>query len=263
MMADARDGRPMRPLIGRFVRPDVIGLAIVCAVLAAIGWVTTPFWLAVVVGLQLAAGGLGGVYVLGPARPRLGFARYATLAIAAVSLTLFGRLVAPGIALLLTPIGAVVLWSILWLELRLARGLDGGWMLDLALVTILFAGGAGIAELFGTDTWPPSLALVLLLAGVLAMRSAEARGWSGTQAAGQAALHVLAVGQVAAALALLGLPGLVPPAIVALVFHAWGGAADALAGRARLRSVALEFGSLGLLALATALVMAFLVHQAR
>jgi hypothetical protein len=115
--------------------------------------------------------------------------------------------------------------------------------------------------MFAGVDWLLPLALVLLLTGVLAVRSAEARGWTGAPAIGQALLHVLAVAQTAAALALLGLPGLVVPAIVALVFHAWSGAADALGGRASLRSVALEFGGLGLLALVTALAMASLVHQ--
>jgi hypothetical protein len=261
MMAEARDSGSGSGVIGRLARPEAIGLAVLCAVLAAIGWVVSPFWLAVVIGLQLAAAGLGAVYVIGPARPRLGFARYVTFATAAVSLTMFGRLAPPGVALLLTPVVAVVLWSVLWLELRLAAGLDGSWMLDLALVAILFAGSAGIWQLFADEAWQLPLALVLLLSAVLAVRSAEARGWTGAQAIGQALLHVLAVAQAATALALLGLPGLVVPAIAALVFHAWGGAADALAGRASLRSVALEFGSLGLLALVTALVMAFLVHQ--
>ena len=45
---------------------------------------------------QLAIGGIGAVLLIGPARPELGFARYATLATAGVALTLFGRLMAPG-----------------------------------------------------------------------------------------------------------------------------------------------------------------------
>lgn len=261
MMAGARHGGSRSGAIGRLARPEAIGLAVLCAALAAIGWVVNPFWLAVVVGLQLALAGLGAVYVIGPAQPRLGFARYVTFAGAAVSLTVFGRLAPPGVALLLTPVVAVVLWSVLWLELRLAAGLDGSWMLDLALVAVLFAGSAGIWQLFAAETWQLPLALVLLLTGVLAIRSAEARGWTGAPAIGQALLHVLAVAQTAAALALLGLPGLVVPAIVALVFHAWSGAADALGGRASLRSVALEFGGLGLLALVTALITASLVYQ--
>ena len=79
-------------------------------------------------------------------------------------------------------------------------------MLDLLLVGILFAASSGIWQLLGERAWPPPLLLVLLLTCVLALRAAEARGWSGIQAVGQAALHVIAVAQLGAALVLLALP---------------------------------------------------------
>ena len=77
---------------------------------AAVGWLVAPFWLAVAIAAQLAIGGIGAVWVIGPARGELGFARYAMLATAGVALTLFGRLV-PGLGLLLAPIVAVCCWS--------------------------------------------------------------------------------------------------------------------------------------------------------
>lgn len=250
-------GRLVLPVSLSVDRPEAIGLAVVAGLLAGFGWIAASLWLAVVVGLQLAIGGFGAVWLIGPVRPRLGFARYATFAVAAVALTLFGRVLPPEVALPLVPVAALLLWLVLWTELRIADRRAAGWQLDLLLVGIVFAAGAGVWQLLGERGWPPPLALVLLLVAVVALRSAEARGWSGVQAVGQAALHVLATGQIAAALLLLSLPGLVTPAIVALVFHAWGGAAEALAGRASWFSVAREFGTLGLLAL----IWAFFLHQ--
>jgi hypothetical protein len=260
MMARMRGSRIV-PVIARVERPEAVGLAALTALLAGIGWVVSPFWLAVVVGLQLAIGGLGAVHVLGPVQPGLGFARYATFAMAAVAFTLFGRILPAGTSLLLVPVVAVALWGVLWAELRFAPRAGLSWLLDLLLVGILFAASSGIWQLLGERAWPPPLLLVLLLASVLALRAAEARGWSGIRAVGQAALHVVAVGQIAAALVLLGLPGMVAPAILALAFHAWGGAAEALDGGASWGSVAREFGSLAALALIAALAVAFLLHQ--
>lgn len=254
-------GRRFSPAITRIERPDVALLALVTALLAGIGWGVSPFWLAVVVGAQLAIGGLGGVYVMGPVRPGLGFARYATFAMASLALTLFGRMLAPGTSLLLLPVVALVLWGALWIELRFEPRAGVSWLLDLLLVGILFAASSGIWRLFGERGWPPPLLLVLLLASVLALRAAEARGWSGIQAVGQAALHLIAVAQIGAALVLLALPGMVAPAILALGFHAWGGAAEALDGGASWGSVAREFGGLAVLALVAALAVAFLLHQ--
>jgi len=61
---------------------------------------------------------------------------------------------------------------------------------------------------------------------------------------------------VAVAVVVLRVPGLVGPALVALAFYVWGGAADALGGGATPRSVALEFGSLALLGFLVAVLMA-------
>ncbi len=255
MLGSRRAGEAIR----RIDRPEAIALAVVLTVLAGIGWFAAPLWLAVAVALQLAIGGLGGVAVIGPARVGLGFARYATLALGAVSLTLLGRLLPGGVSLLLLPVAAVLLWSILWLEMRAARGIGARTMLDLALVAILFAAAAGLWGLFGAATWPPALALVVVLAFVLALRAAESRGLGGVQAVGQATLHSLAVAQVGAALSLLDLSGVVMPALVALTFHAWAGAAESLSEGGSPRSVAIEFGSLAVLGL----IVAFLVHQQR
>ena len=60
----------------------------------------------------------------------------------------------------------------------------------------------------------------------------------------------------AVAVVVLRIPGLVGPALVALAFYVWGGAADALGGGATPRSVALEFGSLALLGFVVAVLMA-------
>lgn len=257
MMEGMLRGRRATAVLQRIDRPEVIGLSILLAVLSAVGWLVAPFWLAVVVAAQLALAGVGAVRLIGPARPGLGFARYATPAMAAASLTLFGRLIAPGTALLLTPIVAVLLWSVLWLELRVARDVPARTMLDLGLVGVVFVTAAGIWHVFGTDVWPPPLALIVVVAFVLAIRGAEARGIGGIEAIGQALLHVLAVGQVGAAVVLLHLPGVAAPAVVALTFYAWGGAVEVIEEGSSLRSVAFEFGTIALLGL----LVVFLLYQ--
>jgi hypothetical protein len=251
-----RGGRATR-VLQRIDRPEVIGLSVVLATLAAVGWLVAPFWLAVIVAGQLLLAGIGAVRLIGPAGSGLGFARYATPAMAAVALTLFGRLIPPGTSLLLMPVGAVLLWSLIWLELRVASGVAARTMLDLALVGIVFMAAAGIWHLFGSDPWPPPLALILVPTFVLAVRAAEARATSGIQAVGQALLHALAVGQVGAAVLLLGLPGVAAPALVALAFYAWAGAVEAVEEGSSLRGVALEFGTIGVLGL----IVAFLLHR--
>jgi hypothetical protein len=60
---------------------------------------------------------------------------------------------------------------------------------------------------------------------------------------------------IGAAASLLTLPPLVVPALMTLTFYAWGGAAEALRAGNAGRSVALEFGALGLLGLVLALVL--------
>ncbi len=257
MMDGMLGGQRANRVLQRIDRPEVVGLSVLLGVLCAVGWLVSPFWLAVTIAGQLVIAGLGAVRLIGPARPGLGFARYATPAMAAVALTLFGRIIPPGTSLLLAPLAAVLIWSVLWLELRAARGVGARTMLDVALVGIVFLAAAGIWHLFGDQTWPPPLALVLLLAFVLAVRAAEGRGSTGLRAVGEALLHVLAVGQLGAALVLLDLPGVVAPAVVAVSFHAWGGAIEALQEGASLRSVALEFGTLAVLGV----VVAFLLHR--
>jgi hypothetical protein len=247
--------RSMPAVLQRIERPQAIGLASTLAVVAAAGWFVSPFGLSIAVAAQLAIGGLGAVALIGPARPGLGLARYTTLAVAGVAATLGGRLIPGGVSLLFVPLLAVLLWAVLWLELRGTFEAAERTALDLVLTAILFAATAGLAGLFGSLAWPPPIALVALIGFVLALRAADARVGGGAQSVGQALLHVLAVGQVGVAAALTNLPGMVGPAVVALSFYVWGGAADALRSGSTSRAVAFEFGSLALLGLVVALLM--------
>lgn len=256
MIARMLSGRRVPAALQRVDRPQAIALSVVLAVTAAIGWLASPFVLAVAVAVQLALGGLGAVALMGPSRPGLGIGRYTTLALAGVSATLAGRLIPGGVSLLFVPLLAVLLWAVLWLELKGSFETSERTALDLVLTGILFAAAAGIGGLLGNSAWPPPLILVLVIGLVLALRSAEARGEGGLQAVGQALLHDLAIGQIAIAVVVLRIPGLVGPALVALAFYVWGGAADALGGGSSPRSVAFEFGSLALLGLVVALLMA-------
>jgi hypothetical protein len=248
-----------RPVAGRALsrleHPEAIALAIALAAGAAVGWLASPFWLAVAIGLELAVGGLGAVWVIGPVRTGLGFARYATLATAAVGLTLFGRVLMPSAGPLLAPIAALLLWAVIRVELEVNRTGHGGVVLDLALVAIVFSIAAGITALVPRDAWPPGLLLVLVGCAIPALRASEARGRSGAEAVGQALLHLVALAQIGAALVLLALPGVVGAAILALAFHAWGGAAEALDDGASARSVVIEFGALAVLGLVVALLL--------
>ncbi len=254
MIARLRSRRdPVR--LGRLERPWPIVLAIGLAAVAAAGWLTSPFWLAVAVAGELALGGLGAVALMGPARPGLGIARYATLAMAGVAVTLAGRMLPGGVSVLLAPLAGVLLWAVLRLELRGPLTPLDRTALDLALTGIVFASAAGIGALFESHAWPPPIALVALVGLVMGLRAAEARGVGGVEAVGQALLQALAVAEVGVAVLLLGLPGLVGPAVLALTFYAWGGAAEALGRGADARSVLVEFGSLGLLGLLVALLM--------
>jgi hypothetical protein len=241
--------------IARIEHPEAIALAMALAAVAAFGWLASPFGLAVAVGLELAIGGLGAVWVLGPARAGLGLARYATLATAGVALTLFGRLLVDRAGLLMAPPAALLLWIALWAELDAARTGHVGLTVDLVGVGTVFAAASGVGALVDADAWPPGLILLSLLLVAPILRAAEARGTGGVWAVGQATLHLLAVAQVAAALALLRPPVILGGALVALTYHAWDSAASALEdGEAGWR-VALEIGALGLMGL----VLAFLV----
>jgi hypothetical protein len=140
-------------------------------------------------------------------------------------------------------------------ELDLAEGSRRRVGIDLVLVGTVFAAAAGLAALVPADAWPPGLVLLLVIAAVPALRAAEARGRTGIEAVGQAALHLVAIAQLAAAMSLLRLPGVVGSAIVALGFHAWAGAAEALDEGASVRAVVLEFGALAVLGLVVALLL--------
>jgi hypothetical protein len=148
-----------------------------------------------------------------------------------------------------------MLFGTLWLELRLPQGRSPRLAVDLTLVGIVFAAAAGVSATFPAATWPPSVVLVVIAAAVPAMRAAELRGRFGVEAVGQAVLHLLAVAQLSVSLALLHLPGVVGSAVLALGFHAWAGAAEALDNGARGRAVLVEFGSLALLGLLVAILL--------
>lgn len=239
----------------RIDHPEAIALAIVVAGLAVYGWRAPPFWMAVAVAVQLIIGGLGAVWVIGPIQARFGFARYGTFAVAGVASTLLGQLLSTVAQVAAAPAVALLLFGILWLEIRLPAGRSPRLAVDLSLVAIVFAAAAGVATTFPTSAWPPTVVLVVIAAAVPAMRAAELRGRYGVEAVGQAALHLLAVAQLGVGLALLHLPGVVGSAVLALGFHAWAGAADALDSGARSRAVVIEFGSLALLGLLVALLL--------
>jgi hypothetical protein len=239
----------------RIERPEAIVLAVVVAGLAVYGWLAPPFWMAVAIAVQLVVGGLGAVWVIGPIRARFGFARYGTFAVAGVAFTLLGSLLSSVAQIAAAPVITVLLFGILWLEIRLPEGRAPRLAVDLSLVAIVFAAAAGVAATFPTSAWPPSVVLVVIAAAVPAMRSAELRGRYGVEAVGQAVLQLLAIAQLGVSLALLHLPGVVGAAVLALGFHAWAGAAEALDGGAPGRAVVLEFGSLALLGLLVALLL--------
>jgi hypothetical protein len=247
--------RGSRQVLRRIDQPAAVGLALAQAAVAAVGWFVEPVWLAVAVAVQLALGGIGAVRVLGPARPDLGLARYATPAAAGIAATLVGRLVPGGISLLIVPIVAVLLWSVTYLELRVERGTGGRTIGDLLLTAIIIAATWGLLELFGAQAWPTPLILVSIFALPLALRAAEARGALGAEGFGQALLQVLVVAQIGAATILLSMPVYGMAAIVGLAFYAWGGAVDALRGEASGRSVALEFGTLVLVGIVAGLLL--------
>ena len=243
-------------IVGRRIeRPETIVLALGLAGLVVYGWFAPPFWLAVAIAGQLALGGMGAVWVIGPVRSRFGFARYATFPVAAVALTLLGQMLIPVVQLAASPLVALLLFGVLWAEMRFPDGRSPRLSIDLTLVGIVFAAAAGIAATFPAASWPPAVLLVVIVAAVPALRAAELRGRYGIEAVGQAALHLLAIAQLGAGLALLHLPGVVGSAVLALGFHAWSGAAEALDNGARMRAVAVEFGSLALLGLLVAILL--------
>jgi hypothetical protein len=247
--------RGTRNALRRIDRPAAAILAVAQAIAAAIGWFVEPVWLAVAVAVQLVLGGIGAVWVLGPARAELGLARYAMPAAAGIAVTLVGRLVPGGISLLLVPIVAVLLWTVTYLELRVERGTGGRTIGDLLLVVMLMAATWGLLELFGPQAWPTPLILVALFALPLAMRAAEARGGLGAEAVGQGLLGVLVVTQIAAATVLLAMPTYAMAVLTGFSFYVWSKATEALRGDASGRSVAMEFGALALVGIVAGLLL--------
>jgi hypothetical protein len=250
MIARLFGDRRRLAILRRVDRPLAIALAVAQALIAAAGWFADPIWLAVAVAGQLAVGGFVAVWVMGPARPDLGLARYAMPATAGLAATLAGRIIPGGLSLLLVPLVAVLLWSVTYLELRIERGSGGRTIGGLLLTTILFAAVVGLFDLFGLQTWPTPVVLVAAFAMPLALRAAEGRGTMGAEGFGQAMLHVLVVVQVGLAAVLLSISIYAAAGLVALAFYTWAGAVDALRGDASGRSVALEFGALMLVGLA-------------
>lgn len=230
-------------------------LPLLLAALVAAGWAVEPVLLAVVLALELALAGLGTAALLGAARPAIGYARYALLAVVAVSLTLAGRLLPPGIGPLAAPVAWAFLWWTLYIERRGPTAPGSRLSLDLTLALTVFAAAAGLAGLIPPEFWLLEIVLLGILAAVACLRAAEARGALGVTAVGHAALHLLIVVQVATALILLELPQPVGPALIALTFHAWSGAADALESGVATRAVALEYGSLAVIGALVALVL--------
>jgi hypothetical protein len=247
--------RGTRQTLRRIDRPAAALLAVAQAIAAAIGWFVEPVWLAVVIAVQLALGGIGAVRVLGPARPELGLARYAMPAAAGIAVTLVGRLMPGGISLLLVPVVAVLLWAVTYLELRVERGTGGRTIGDLLVFAIVTAAAWGLLELFGSRAWPTPLVVVALFTLPLALRAAEARGALGAEAVGLALLQVLATVQVAAATILLDMPVYAIAVLTGFAFYVWGGAVEALRGGASGRSVVLESGALALIGLLAGLLL--------
>ena len=209
-------------------RAGPVLLPLFMAALVAVGWVVDVVALAGVLALELALAGLGRAALLGAARPSSGYARYAILAVSAVSITLVGRLLPPGIGPLAAPLAWVFLIWVLYIE-RHGPDMAGYRLsLDLTLVLTVFSATAGMSGVMPSELWLLGLILLGALVFVACLRAAEARGALGVTAVGHALLHLLVVLQVATAMLLLELPQPVGAALVALTFHSWSGAADAL-----------------------------------
>ena len=256
MIARIVGDRRARALGRRIDKPEAVVVAVIQAAIATVGWlVGDPVWVSVAVALQLAVGGIGAVYVIGPVQFPFGMSRYAMPAAAGIGATLAGRLVPGGVSLILVPLVVVLLWSVLYVEVRAARLGAARTIQELLLTAIMFTTAAGVYALIDPRNSLVAVGVLAPIALVIGMRSAEGRGTRGADAVGQALLHTLAVVQVAAAVALLELPGVVGPAIISLGFYAWGGAVDALREGASARSVAIEFGALAGLGVAVALLL--------
>lgn len=247
--------RQRRAETRRADRLAAVLIALVQAGVAAWGWLAAPVGVAVAIAAQLLLGGIAAVFIIGPARHELGLARYAMPSVAGISATLFGRLLPGGQSLLLVPIVAVLLWAVIYLELRIERGTGGATIHNLLLMAIVFCGGAGLLVFFGAQSWPTPMLLVSALTIAPAMRAAEAREVLGVESVGQALLHVLVVTQVGLASTVLGLQPTITAGLMALAFYTWAGAAESLRAGAPGRSVAVEYGALLLVGLLVALLM--------
>jgi hypothetical protein len=236
-------------------RAGPVLLPLLMAALVAAGWSVDLVALAGVIALELALAGLGTAALLGAARPNSGYARYAIFAVSAVSVTLAGRLLPPGIGPLAAPLAWAFLFWVLYIE-RHAMAMPGYRLsLDVTLVLTVFSATAGMGSLLPPELWLLGLTLLGILVAVPCLRAAEARGTLGVPAVGQAALHLLVVLQVATAMLLLELPLPVGPALVALTFHSWSGAADALESGVSSRAVVLEYGSLAAIGIIVAVFL--------
>lgn len=232
-------------------------LVVVLTILIFLGWFESTVLLGVALAAQLAIGGSLGIALLGPARADNGVARYLTLPLTAIGITLFGRFFRPTellIAILLAVVAAAVLWAALQIELAYSRGQRPKVLLDLLLATVIFCGSASIGSVIGEGMPVVILALLGLLALALSLRAAEARGASGGTALGHAFLQAFTVVQLAVALELLELPGVIGPAVMLLAFYVWGGAADLLHEGASRRRVFVEYGFMALIGLVVALL---------
>jgi hypothetical protein len=259
-MSVVADGRRLlragRILGSRAVkRAGPLVLPLLLAALVAAGWAVDLVGLAIVLALELTLAGLGMAALLGAARPSIGYARYAVLAVVTVSVTLAGRLLPPGIGPLAAPVAWGFVWWTLYTERRGPTRPSARLALDLLLVLTVFAASAGLAGLMPPELWLLEIVLLGILTAVPCLRAAEARGAVGVPAVGHGALHLLVVLQVATALILLDLPQPVGPALVALTFHSWSGAADALEAGTSARAVVLEYGSLAAIGAIVALFL--------
>ena len=135
-------------------------------------------WLAVAIAAQLALGGTGGRvrHRSGPLATRVWRATRCPRSPASRR-RCFGRLIPGGLSVLLVPILAVLLWSVTYLELRLARGTGG--RTDPATSCSPGSSSPARGRLLGCSARRHGrrpILLVAILAVPLAIRAAEARG---------------------------------------------------------------------------------------
>jgi hypothetical protein len=132
-------------------------LPLLMAALVAAGWSVDLVALAGILALELALAGLGTAALLGAARPNSGYARYAIFAVSAVSVTLAGRLLPPGIGPLAAPLAWAFLFWVLYIE-RHGPEMPGYRLsLDVTLVLTVFSATAGMASLLPAERWPCSV----------------------------------------------------------------------------------------------------------